>query len=148
MKSIKPGRGPSMRSAVIGIAIAIFGILWTIVALNMTSDMGDTFDSFGGMGVAGAIFPVFGVVFVVIAVAGVIYDFKNATGKKRFSEFDVVDGEEEPDPLNERFGAETSEFSFSENRSEAGAFCPYCGVEINDDYLYCNRCGKRLPERK
>ena len=40
MKSIKPGRGPSMMGAIVGIAIAVFGILWTIGAADMTSGMG------------------------------------------------------------------------------------------------------------
>ena len=37
MKSIKPGRGPSMLGAIIAIAIAIFGILWVIMASDITS---------------------------------------------------------------------------------------------------------------
>ena len=33
MKSIKPGRGPSMMGGIIGIAVALFGVFWTIFAI-------------------------------------------------------------------------------------------------------------------
>lgn len=143
MKSIKPGRGPSMMGAIVGVAVAIFGVLWTIGAADITSGMGGGFgDPFGGA--VGVIFPLFGVVFVVIAVVGVVYNFKNATGKNRYSEYDIVDGDEEPDPLNMRFADE----DYEDAAEEEGFFCPYCGIKIEGDYVYCNRCGKKLPERR
>ena len=61
MKSVKPGRGPSMMSAIVGIFVAIFGVVWTIAAVSM------------GAG----IFGLFGLVFVAIAIVQVIYNFKN-----------------------------------------------------------------------
>ena len=36
MKSIKPGRGPSMMSGIAGIGAVIFGIFWTIMAVSYT----------------------------------------------------------------------------------------------------------------
>ena len=143
MKSIKPGRGPSMMGAIVGILVAVLGVAWTIGAANITSGMGGGFgDPFGGA--VGIIFPLFGVVFVIIAIVGVVYNFKNATGKNRYSEYDIVDGDEEPDPLNERFGEPDSPV---ESKKEI-SFCPYCGNKIEGDYRYCNRCGKKLPERR
>ena len=143
MKSIKPGRGPSMMGAIMGILVAVIGVAWTIGATEITSGMGGGFgDPFGGA--MSVIFPLFGVVFVVIAVLGAVYNFKNATGKNRYSQYDIVDGAEEPDPLNERFG----ESEQNQASSEESSFCPYCGNEIEGDYLYCNRCGKKLPERR
>ena len=51
MKSIKPGRGPSMMGGIIGIAVALFGVFWTILAIA-----------------GGAWFMApFGIIFVVIA---------------------------------------------------------------------------------
>lgn len=51
-------------------------------------------------------FSIFGVLFVIVGIVQAVYNFKNAAGKKRYSAFDIVDGEEEPDPLNQRFGGQ------------------------------------------
>ncbi len=126
MKSIKPGRGPSMMGGVIGIFMIGFGILWTIMAAQ-----------------ANVIFALFGVLWTGIAVVTTVYNFKNAAGKNRYSVYDVTDGKEEPDPLNERFGnpqSETQETSNVDNK-----FCPYCGTPVAEDFDFCNNCGKRLP---
>lgn len=124
MKSIKPGRGPSMMSGIAGIFVAIFGVIWTIVAASM----------------GGGMFALFGVVFVAFAIMMVIYNFKNATGKNRYSTFDITSAEEEPDPLNEKFGGEKTE-----DPDIKSSFCPYCGNPVEEEYEYCNSCGKKLP---
>ena len=165
MKSVKPGRGPSMLGGIMAICVAVFGILWIIGASSITGEFSGTsfegdfmvsgmdivtdsdFGMMGGFGsdpfdAFGAIFPLFGVVFVIVAVVIAIYNFKNATSKNRYSEFDIVDGSEEPDPLNERFGGEGIH---SETNPEEALFCPYCGTPAEDDYLYCKKCGKPLP---
>lgn len=132
--------------AVIGIAMAVFGLIWTFGAVDLTAGREDMvfIDSFG-MGTMEKIFPLFGVVFVVVALAIAIYNFKNATGKNRYSEFDIVEGDEEPDPLNERFGEVDSERTTWTENGEPTAYCPYCGKKVDDDYAYCSRCGKKLP---
>lgn len=80
MKSIKPGRGPSMMGGVSSILAAVFGVVWTFAALSMG---------------AGGIFAIFGIVFIAMAVMSAIYNLKNATGKNRYSSFDITeDGEE------------------------------------------------------
>lgn len=163
-----------MLGGFMAIAVAVFGILWTIGASSITGGLGSTgfgndfiisegtlgneivLDQFstisGGFGsspfdVMDTIFPLFGVVFVIIAVVIAIYNFKNATSKKRYSEYDIVDGNEESDPLNERFGhtayREESTGSFEGN----DLFCPYCGAPAEDDYLFCKKCGKQLPRK-
>ena len=147
MKSIKPGRGPSMMGGIVCIVVAVFGLLWTIGASSMSSSFGGIVpfhDPAFGEGID-AIFPLFGVVFIIIAVVSAVYNFKNATGKKRFSEYDIVDSSEEPDPLNERFGEPAP--IHHESVPEADAFCPYCGTPVEDDYRFCNSCGKQLPQR-
>jgi len=35
MKSIKPGRGPSMMGGIAGVFVAVFGVFWTIMATAM-----------------------------------------------------------------------------------------------------------------
>lgn len=129
MKSIKPGRGPSMIDGIVGIFVALFGVFWTILAIGMGAGF----------------MAVFGIIFVIIAVIQVIYNFKNATGENRYSEYDIVEEQEEADPFNERFGKqenlkEKNKIDFGKSR-----FCPYCGALAEERYVYCNKCGKKLP---
>ena len=125
---------------IMGIAAALFGVFWTIMAASM----------------GGGIFAMFGLVFIGVAVIQAVYNFKNATGKNRYSAFDITEGDEEADPLNERFGAgnynnaaqdaawDSSAESCNQSK-EDNAFCPYCGTKVEKGYVYCNKCGKKLP---
>ncbi|MBQ7898031.1 MAG: zinc ribbon domain-containing protein [Clostridia bacterium] len=126
MKSIKPGRGPSMMSGVVGIFMIGFGILWTVIAAQ-----------------ASGIFALFGVLWTGVAVIMTIYNFKNATGKNRYSAFDITDGGEEPDPFNERFG--NTQSNAHKKDDVDNKFCPYCGNPVDGDFEFCNNCGKKLP---
>lgn len=134
MKSVKPGRGPSAMGAVGSVISVIFGIAWTAMAASMG---------------APAIFPVFGVLFIIIGIVQAIYNWKNATGKNRFSAFDITDSTEESDPMQELFGSpERGERSFAERERDSerrGRFCPYCGAAVQQDYTFCKECGKKLP---
>ncbi len=126
MKSVKRGRGPSFLSGIIGIGVALFGVFWTIMAIA-----------------GGAWFMApFGLIFTGIAVVRAVYDFKNAKSKNRYSEYDVTDGEEEPDPLNEMFGEREERNAPSQTESK---YCPYCGQRVEAEYEFCNVCGKKLP---
>lgn len=130
MKSIKPGRGPSMMGAVGAIAAALFGVFWCVAAL--------------GMG-AYIMLP-FGLIFIGIAIANAIYSYHNATSPNRYSSFDITDSSEESDPLNDRFGRKSdSGGEKSASSSGKGRFCPYCGRENGADFTYCNFCGRKLP---
>ena len=126
MKSIKPGRGPSMMGGFVGIFMIGFGILWTVIAAQ-----------------ASGIFALFGVLWTCVAIGMTIYNFKNATGKNRYSVYDITDENEEPDPLNERFG-DSKLYMQNENDID-NKFCPYCGTPVADDFEFCNNCGKKLP---
>ncbi len=138
MKSIKPGRGPSMMGGISCIFVALFGVIWTILAASM----------------GGGLFALFGVIFIGYAIVQAIYNFKNATGKNRYSSFDITEGNEESDPLNEYFGNNSYYSSSSSNSTSSqqphqssgdSKYCPYCGTKVEGDYLYCNQCGKKLP---
>jgi len=129
MKSIKPGRGPSMMGGIMSIAIGVFGVIWTIAAASM----------------GGGLFAMFGIVFIVIAVAQAIYNFKNATNKNRYSAFDITDETEEPDPFNERFGNTKKSETADNMPGTDSEFCPYCGTKVEGDFEFCNKCGKKLP---
>ena len=76
MRSIKRGRGPSMMNCVGSILAAIFGVVWTIIAINMGAPF---------------FFPIFGIIFVIVGIVQAAYNYKNATGKNRFSEFDITE---------------------------------------------------------
>lgn len=117
--------------AVFGI---VFGIFWTVLAASMTQ----------GFGLVGVIFPLFGVLFIIIGVVNAVYNFKNATGKNRYSEFDITDDTEEPDPLNQHFGGQPKHTS--EVPPTSGSFCPYCGAPVQNDFAFCRKCGKQLPK--
>lgn len=130
MKSIKPGRGPSMMGAVASAAAMLFGFIWVVGASQIT----------GGAGPIGAVFPLFGVLFIVAAAVQLFKNLHNAVGKNRFSEFDITDEQEEPDPLNQRFAGASDD-----TPSPAPAYCPFCGTGLEKDYAYCPHCGKKLP---
>lgn len=135
MKSIKRGRGPSMMQGAGSVFAAVFGVLWTIMAVSMG---------------APAIFALFGVCFIGIAVVQAVYNFKNASGGERFSEFDIVDSREEGDPMDSYFkkpdevSLEHSVPDGSDPGDSEGGFCPYCGEPVKADYAFCRKCGKKL----
>ena len=155
MKSFKRGRGPSMMGGVVAVCMAVFGLIWTITASNITKDpFGDMggmagFGDFGMSGTfstVGSISPLFGVVFMVIAIVSAVYNFKNATGKNRYSEYDITESGEEPDPFNTRFGNNEDTFKrWTPNNNSSSRYCPYCGTKVENDFEFCNQCGRKLP---
>ena len=128
MKSVKPGRGPSAIGVWGAVVSVVVGIFWTAMASRMG---------------APAIFPVFGVLFIITGVLIGIYHFRNATGKNRYSSFDITEDGEEMDPLEQRFGG-TREKNAPQGAHDAG-FCPFCGAPAEKGYAFCRRCGKELP---
>lgn len=134
MKSIKPGRGPSFLSGFVSICMALFGLFWFIAVLSM----------------GGGLFACFGLIFVAVAVGNAVYSFRNATGQSRYSAFDITDGEEEPDPLNQKYGKPRENREDKDEKTDADAksetnFCPYCGEPVSEGYQFCRQCGKKLP---
>ncbi len=153
MKSIKPGRGPSGMSFIGSLAAVAFGIVWTVIAFGMTSMSGFGFLS---------IFPVFGIIFVIFGIVSAAYSYKNATGKDRYSMFDITDSKEEGDPANKwirhdeadapYYGDRADERGWQDKNagqennahnehSEGYEFCPYCGAKLQMDFSYCPKCG-------
>ena len=122
MKSIKPGRGPSGMGVFMGVIAALFGVFWLIIAVSM-----------------GAFIMIpFGILFIAVAIANTVYNYKNATGKNRYSSFDIVDEDEEQDPLNTRFGEKQAKSSGGKK------FCPYCGHKAEEGHKFCGNCGSKL----
>lgn len=131
MKSVKPGRGPSMMGGMTSLLAGAFGVVWTVLAVSSG---------------AGPIFALFGVIFVCIAIVQAIYHIKNATGKNRYSSFDIVDSREEEDPWNRRFGDTPSQVPRADTPSVDLRYCPYCGTPLEEDFAFCPKCGKELPK--
>ena len=136
MRSIKPGRGPSMMGGVMAVFVGLFGIGWTFAAASMGAPF---------------FFPLFGIGFVIIAGMNAVYNFKNASSKNRYSAYDITEDGEEIDPLHERFGAQPTDRPFgmqpmndsASDRSEY-AFCPYCGNALREGDVYCSKCGRKM----
>ena len=133
MKSIKPGRGPSMMSAVGGLFAMAFGTLWTILALQMGAPW---------------FFALFGVFFVGMAGASALYNYRNATRKNRYSAYDITDHDEEPDPLSRRFSGDcTEDCDHRTGSRDPAAYCPWCGRKLESDFRYCPACGREVEKR-
>lgn len=133
MKSIKPGRGPSKMSAAASVIIAIFGVFWCVAAAYM-----------------GAWFMIpFGLCFVALAIYQAVYHKHNATAEDRYSVIDIVDENEEPDPLNNQYGKTLTPDSgiYYDYTPDTGTeYCPYCGKPTEGDFTFCPKCGRKLPE--
>lgn len=131
MKSIKPGRGPSGMSAIGSLFGVVFAIFWTFTAVSMGAPI---------------FFAGFGVIFIIMSIISFVYNYKNATGKNRYSAFDITDSDEESDPLadyvRDKYGHERQA---PVAREQADRFCPYCGARLADDFEYCPKCGRKLP---
>lgn len=125
MKSVKPGRGPSMMGAIGSLGAVAFGLIWTFIAYRISP-----------------LFSLFGVIFVIIGIAQFLYNLHNTKAKDRFSMMDITDSREESDPLDGRFGS-PDDTPTGEDKAREG-YCPYCGERIRSDYRFCPKCGKRV----
>lgn len=130
MRSIKPGRGPSMMGGVMAVFVGLFGIGWTFAAAMMDAPV---------------FFPIVGVGFAIMAGVQASYHFKNASSKNRYSVYDITEDGEESDPIHERFGTQQSQpmNNSVSDRSEY-AFCPYCGNALREGDVYCSKCGRKI----
>lgn len=132
MKSVKPGRGPSLQGGIGAICAVIFGIIWIVFAAQMGAPVP---------------FVLMGLVFVIIAGVQAVIHFTNATSENRYSLYDITEEGEEPDPLDEKFGQKTQKPQQSNQQEiqNEGGFCPFCGAKAEIGYAFCRKCGKKLP---
>ena len=111
---------------------AAFGVVWCIMAASIG---------------AFVMIP-FGLLFIGFSIYSATYHHHNATSEDRYSLIDIVDAEEESDPLNELYGRQRKPepASLPRDAAEGGAlYCPYCGSLAQDDFEFCPKCGKPLP---
>lgn len=130
MRSIKRGRGPSLFGGIMALIMSIVPIVMALSA----SESG--FSEFQLVAV---------LIGVLMAAAGA-FSIYSATRKQRFSEYDITDEGEEPDPLNSYFGGDAGRtVSAPASAAQGGAFCPYCGARVEAGYEFCAACGRKLP---
>ncbi len=117
MKSVKPGRGPSMMNGAAAAGVAVFGVIWVLGALSIGAPW---------------FMAAFGVLFILFALGSAAYSFYSGTAENRPSIVDIVDESEEPDPLNQVF----------HNKK----YCPQCGEPVLPNARFCSACGEKLSE--
>ena len=135
MYSIKPGRGPSFKGALGSVVTIVFGMAWIILASSGAWP--------GWMAIPGAL--------LVLAAAGdFLYSLFNVVAKNRMSEIDIVKYGAEPDPIAAALGhiekADSPAVAApaGTKRKIAGAFCPFCGEKVQQDFAFCPKCGKDI----
>ena len=133
--SVKQGRTRSAQSAVGGVFAMVFGVIWTVCAASIGAPW---------------FFSLFGLCFVAMAGFNTYISYKNATGENRYSEYDVVDINDEPDPWDAKICGDVQDFNNynSTNKSvkKQTSFCPYCGTAAEKDFEFCKNCGRKLPD--
>lgn len=124
--------------AIGSIFAAIFGIFWTVMAFSMTR----------GTGIFGLIFPLFGVLFVGLGIVQAVYHYKNATGKDRYSMFDITEQNEERDPAQKWVkGGDPWDMPQEKPKEEGARYCPWCREPLTrypEDIVYCPKCGRKI----
>ena len=128
--SVKPGRGPSAFGAVGDVIGAVFGVIWIVFAIWLTAD--------APWPLVKIIFPLFGVVAVIASIASAVYHTHNATQPNRFSEFDVVPSDSEPDPVFDPQRRQTN--------IPSAKFCSNCGSGLRTSDRFCSSCGQRAAD--
>lgn len=156
MRSIKPGRGPSLVGAIGGVV--------AIVLVGGWIGFADSMD-------APPVFKLFGFGMIVMILVGIVSNLYNTTAKNRISTFDITSDDEESDPIAHALGhgsrrtagrrSSSSRRSSrsSEHEGHAGdpgdrrgqapqhfdaTYCPYCGVAVQPDFEFCPSCGKDI----
>ncbi|NLY19873.1 MAG: zinc-ribbon domain-containing protein [Tissierellia bacterium] len=131
MKQIKPGRGPSKMGLAGSVIAIVFGVFWTMMAFEMTSNHG--MGGFRSM----SIFPIFGVVFIIVGIVQAIYHYKNSYGKDedRYSIIDIVEVKEDE---------KQETVNTSKTVDKDYIYCYECGAKIGREYKFCPECGKDL----
>ena len=74
---------------------------------------------------------IFGILWTVIIIGNTIYMYKHGTPSTGFSLTNLTGG-----------GSSHRE---AKKEQEGSRYCPYCGAEAEENYEFCNRCGKKLP---
>ena len=124
----------NMGGVIVSIAVAIFGIIFTVGAVSAISR--SPFNN--GFGPK-QIFIAFGVLFVLVAVINAVKFYKgeiNEDGTPRSSAADRSDKEE----LVDRIVSEVRKTQQPQRRTEKWT-CAYCGTMVDENASICPACG-------
>ena len=123
----------SLTGTWMSIGVALFGIVWTISAIQMDNPF----------------LAILGVLFIVASVAEVVISLRDIIRTE--AEIARVQAEEEENVIPEEPEILVSEVplmpeDLDSTFVESTNFCPYCGARVEGDYVFCRVCGKKLPE--
>lgn len=135
MKSIKPGRAPSLMGGVMSLLVGLFGIVWTGRRVCVGRRR-------------------------VRALWRDLRDHRHRAGRvplqKRCGEKPLfrIRHHRRARGAGPAFGAlrragtdaQQGASAAPEGSAPGSLFCPYCGAPAALDYAFCKRCGKRLPD--
>lgn len=134
MYSVKPGRGPSLLSAILALVIGVpFALFWLGTASRIH---------------APRFFIFFGIVFLLVLVASAFIGFYNATSKDRMSQFEITTPREERDPFDRLAPPPPPASGATAPAAQAVSakqFCPFCGTQLGEGFNFCPKCGKPQP---
>lgn len=111
--------GTSNQPPLIGVLVSLFAVgfavFWTYTAYKSGAPI---------------FFCLFGVLFIVIGGVSAVQNIKRILSGKdsRDTDFDVYE-----------------EFENERRNSQNSIYCPYCGNRVENDFEYCNICGRKLP---
>lgn len=125
---IKPGRGKSFFTGVQTAGSVLFGIGWLYFANSIDAPL---------------IFLLLGVIVILYGLFETWFHFHNAFSRNRFDVLQLRKSGEEPDPFSNRIMQGSNSGSYTK-RKYPGSHCPFCGVEVKNDFDYCPGCGKDI----
>ena len=131
-----------------GIAFSIFGILfmlyWTYTAVT------------GGAYAVGLLFGGFGLFSMVRNLINQIKAFKNYRKHGNDVPYQQYNPEmynttDSSDPWDVSYPAATEQYGTDIYGNPIGTvggknFCPYCGVPVKQDHMFCKNCGRQLSD--
>lgn len=152
MYSVKPGRGPSLLGTVVTAGMAVFGVIFLVGSNAAMSHVADVGGMSGPPPAFRLIWTAGCILFILVALAMSVYNFVNFKNKNRMSVIDITTGQEESDLIADMLGhtapgaptdARQADGAGKPRRFE-GRHCPFCGVEVRDEFDFCPNCGKDI----
>ena len=137
------------KSPVEGIAFSIFGIVfmlyWTYTAVK------------GGAYIVGLLFGGFGLFSMVRNLINQCRAYRNYRKHRNSAHYQQYNPEmyntmeNGNDPWDVSYPTATEQYGTDiyGNPINAGGgknFCPYCGIPVKQDHMFCKNCGRQLPD--
>lgn len=140
-------RNNGNKNAIEGIAFSIFGILFMVYWIYTAAK--------GGAYVVAFLFGGFGLLSMLRNLVYQCRALKNSKNSRdgHYGEYDGGYGRADysEDPWDVSYPAQTGQYGTDVygnpiNTSGGKNFCPYCGIPISADHMFCKNCGRQLPD--